>query len=187
MPHALSDSVPTLNVNLMAGPGVGKSVLMSQLFATLKLSGVHCEMCPEYAKELVYEGRIDTADQLWILAEQHRRQARLQGRAQVVVTDSSLHVSLAYVEPEVRGHFEALVAHATRDWACLNVLLHRDLETGYEQAGRYQSKEAARAFHDEVVVPHLRRALGGQLIELDVEQALPALQARVHDWLSRRR
>ncbi len=184
MPYTPSDSVPTLNVNLMAGPGVGKSVLMSQLFAALKLQGVHCEMCPEYAKELVYEDRIDTADQLWILAEQHRRQARLQGRARVVVTDSSLHVSLAYVEPELRVHFEALVAHATRHWQCLNVLLHRDLDTGYEQAGRYQSKEAARAFHEEVVVPHLRRTLGSQLIELQVAEALPELQARVHGWLT---
>jgi len=45
----------TIVINLMAGPGVGKSTLMAQLFARLKILGYEVEMVPEYVKEKVWD------------------------------------------------------------------------------------------------------------------------------------
>lgn len=45
----------TLIVNLVAGPGTGKSTTMAGVFYKLKSLGIDCEMVTEFAKELVWE------------------------------------------------------------------------------------------------------------------------------------
>ena len=45
----------TLIVNLFGSQGSGKSTMMAGIFSKLKFLGYDCEMCPEFAKELVWE------------------------------------------------------------------------------------------------------------------------------------
>lgn len=176
----------TFNVNLLGGPSVGKSRLMSDLFGALKRRNIHCEMVPEYAKELQYEGRIATTPQLHIITEQYMRQLRLQGRAQVVVTDAAVALSLVYADPEYRSELAHVMRTLTRSWKGVNVLLHRDLDRSehYEQAGRYQNKAEAKAFHENKVVPFFREFFGPDLLELHADEALDHLVQLVVEQVS---
>lgn len=185
----------TLNVNLYAGPGVGKSVTAAALFVALKMRGVHAELVNEYAKELVYDGVIARASQRDILREQVRRQARLQGKVDVVVTDAPPLITMLYArqlcEPSLVEELEQYLAQATQGWWSLEVLLHRDVRQGYEQGGRYQSPEQAREFHEQGLVPfleqrlphclhvHARESLDHHvgLLQAQVEQALKGARA----------
>ena len=47
----------TIVVNFIGGQGSGKSSMMADLFAWLKWNMIDCEMCTEYAKDLVWENR----------------------------------------------------------------------------------------------------------------------------------
>lgn len=61
----------TIIINLFGGPGTGKSTLMAQLYAKLKILGYETEMAPEFAKEKVWEESYKTLeDQIYVFAKQ---------------------------------------------------------------------------------------------------------------------
>lgn len=41
--------------NLIGGPGIGKSVLASELFVKMKKNHINCELIYEYPKEVTWE------------------------------------------------------------------------------------------------------------------------------------
>lgn len=169
----------TLNINLVGGPGVGKSILMSDLFSTLKKQNIHCEKVPEYAKDLQYDGRLVTTPPLKIVTEQYLRQLRLQGKAEVAVTDAAVPLSLVYAPEDYRTEMSRVVRLLTQDWKAINVLLHKNPDHWYEAAGRDQSREEAKRFHDNNVAPFMRAYYGESLIELNAEDALGVLVAKI--------
>src|SRR5437879_3750008 len=88
----------TYVINLIGGPGSGKSTTAAGLFFAMKIMGVRCELVTEYAKELVYdENWADLKRQLHVLSEQERRKRRLVDKVSFIITDSPLLTSAAYV------------------------------------------------------------------------------------------
>lgn len=84
-------------VNFFGGPGCGKSTTAAGVFHQMKVLGLKVELVTEYAKDMVYENRPNVlADQLYILAKQTRRVARLEGVVDYCVTDSPLLLSSIY-------------------------------------------------------------------------------------------
>ena len=60
-------------INLVGGPGSGKSTTAAGLFFLMKIRGLRCELVTEYAKELSYDKNwSDLKRQLHVLAEQER-------------------------------------------------------------------------------------------------------------------
>src|SRR3954464_5942728 len=87
----------TLVVNMVAGPGTGKSTTAAGVFHELKLSGVNCELVQEYAKDLVWADNLkQLGNQVYILGKQYNRLWRLQDKVDVVVTDCPLFLSVYY-------------------------------------------------------------------------------------------
>jgi predicted ATPase len=87
----------TLVINLIGGPGAGKSTTAAGLFFLMKIAGLKVELVTEYAKELSYdENWSDLKKQLHVLAEQERRQRRLVGKVDYIITDSPLLIGMAY-------------------------------------------------------------------------------------------
>lgn len=180
-----ADKIETLNVNLWAGPGVGKSVTAASLFVQLKLAGIATEWVPEHAKTLHYRGTLLTTSQKSIVKAQARAQSLLQGKVEVVLSDSPVMLSLAYASALEQPKLQRIVFNATRGWRMLNVLLHRDLTGAYEQSGRYQSEDEAKRFHNETLAPFVRAHAGDTLQELEVGEAVDVLEQQIIDLVSR--
>ena len=133
----------TTVVNLVAGPGAGKSTVAAELFALLKFRQINCELVTEYTKDLVWEKSFHRLDyQIGIFAEQHRRVTRLLGQVDIAITDSPMLMSLSgYAQKESRAFKEFVYSeHVKLD--NMNFFLRRVPEM-YEKSGRKQPLQRA--------------------------------------------
>jgi hypothetical protein len=130
-------------INMFGGPGAGKSVAAMELTARLKRAGKTAEYVTEVAKDLVHE---DTTVlyryQDWISAEQNRRQGRLIGQYEYIVTDSPLLLGIFYCPPNYYPSFKQLILEKFWSYDNINFYLHRN--SPYEAIGRYQDENGAK-------------------------------------------
>lgn len=132
----------TYIVNLMAGPGVGKSTLMAQLFARLKILGYEVEMAPEYVKEKVWEESWKVMDDnIYIFGKQLHRINRLVGKVQVIICDSSL-LNPAIYDKTKNEKFAEFVIDQFEKFNNINFYINRS--TSYNVKGREQTEEEAK-------------------------------------------
>lgn len=144
----------TIVVNLYGGQGTGKSTTMAGVFYYLKNHGVDCEMTPEFAKELVWEGRKETfQDELYLFAKQNHRLQRVNGKVDVVITDHPLEMGAIYNEyykPIKNGQwnhiFEEFIWTTASLYNNFNILLNR--VKPYNPNGRNETEEEARNFDE---------------------------------------
>lgn len=138
----------TLVINLLAGPGAGKSTMAACIFGELKWRGVECELAAEYAKDLVWEKRNKTFEnQVYIFGKQHHRIFRLMGQVQVIVTDSPLLLTSLY-DSQQRETLRQLVFEEVSKCRNLNVFIARRKE--YNPNGRLHTKEQAKGVDENV-------------------------------------
>jgi len=136
----------TLVVNLLGGPGVGKSTLTAAIFAKLKDLDVDCEMASEFAKELVWEQRNETfKDELYIFAKQAHRLFRLNGKVDVVITDRPLILTCFYAQKDKA--LSKFCLDRFEQYNNMNYLLVR--EKAYNTNGRNQTEDEARSIDRE--------------------------------------
>ena len=132
----------TLFVNLFGGPCVGKSVLCASIFSELKRKGYECEMALEYVKDLVWEESFEKMkNQVYIFGKQQNRLFRLDGKVDVVVTDSPLLNSIVYYKGN-NPYFADTVMFEFKKLNTLNYYLMRSFE--YIDNGRVQSLKQAK-------------------------------------------
>jgi hypothetical protein len=128
----------TIVVNLLAGPGAGKSTMAAELFAKLKWAGVDCELAAEYAKDLVWEKRHKTFEnQIYLFGKQHHRIFRLLGQVQVVITDSPLFLTPIY-DASKNEFLKRLAFEEARKCDNLNIFVVRKKD--YNPNGRNQTQ-----------------------------------------------
>lgn len=131
----------TIVINLLGGPGVGKTTLFASIFSALKMKGLDVEMAPEYVKDLVWEESFKKIEnQIYIMGKQHNRLFRLKNKVQVIITDSPLLNSIVYYTGK-NPHFKEMVLWEFNQMDSLNYLFERSFK--YEQNGRYQDEKGA--------------------------------------------
>lgn len=148
-------------INLLAGPGVGKSTTMSGLFFEMKQAGMSCEIAPEFAKELVWEERHNFFPyQDYLFAEQRRRLSRLVGKVDYIITDSPILLSVVYMPDEFPWSFRKFVFEMFNMYSNFNVLLTR--VKPYDPNGRNQDLAGSEKIQhkivdliDELKLPHI--------------------------------
>ena len=139
----------TIVVNLIGGPGSGKSTTAAGLFYNLKKLGVNCEMALEYAKDKVYEESFKTMDdQLYIFGKQYHRMWRLKNLVDVIITDSPLLLSIYYNKTK-SNYCEDLIVEQYNKFNNMLYILKRD-NIEFKQEGRIQNEEESKHIDMEV-------------------------------------
>lgn len=143
----------TLVVNILAGPGAAKSTTASTAHGLLKMHNITSEYVDEFAKLLFWEDRLGkNRNDIQIFAEQHQKQHRLNGKVDVMITDSPLLLSAIYRSPKDEL-FDALVLREFKRYDNLNFFIHR--VKPYIKRGRAQTKSGAQII-DERTLEFLR-------------------------------
>lgn len=183
----MNDKFKTININLFGAPGSGKSTMMASLFSKLKMNGIDVEMAPEYVKRKVWENSIDVLDdQVYVFGKQYHTMNILQGKVQVVITDSPLLLSMYYVDQSdvsvcTSGALKALALSAHNDLLNWNILLNR--VKPYNPNGRMQTEIESDLIHLElgnILFNHGIKYSGYAGNEHDANQ----IAEQVVDWLS---
>jgi hypothetical protein len=140
----------TLVTNLYGGPGTGKSTIAALVFGKLKLRGIRAELATEYAKELTWEERHSTLEvQEYVMAKQLMRLRRVEGKVDVVVSDSPILQGLAYARPRDAAWAEHLV-NLHREMDTFDIFLRRNPDKTYDEAGRNQSRTEAEKLDGDI-------------------------------------
>ncbi len=146
----------TIVINLMGGPGAGKSTMASLLFAKMKMLGISCEYVTEYAKDMVWENRYNILnDQLYILSKQYRKLKRINGEVDVIITDSPI-INNIYYNAKIRDNrdkisdkiINELVFELCEKFDNYYYLIERN--HSYENKGRYQTEEESNLVSQEI-------------------------------------
>lgn len=148
-------------INIFGGPGSGKSTTAAGLFYNMKLAGKNVELVTEFAKDLVWDGRLSSLldSQEYIFAEQNHRLHRLRGKVDYVITDSPLLLSLVYATAndtagqlqrwEALDAFRVFVREVVRTYDNINFLLTRP--NTYQQVGRAHTLEQANEVDQKIL------------------------------------
>ena len=153
-------------INLFGAPGSGKSTTMARLFADLKQEGYNVEMVSEFAKDLVYENRIDTMkDELYIFAKQNHRLFKAKDKVDIIITDRPLLLTCVYdkLYGENDENLHELVRTTFDKYDNVNILLIPE-GVKYQTNGLLQDKKEANEIfkiiydelHDSKCVKNLK-------------------------------
>lgn len=135
-------------INLIGGPGTGKSTIAAGLFYELKKSGLNCELVTEYAKDKVWEESFKTLDdQIYVFGKQFHRLYRVYDKVDIVITDSPLLLSIIYDKGESE-YFHKLVVEQYHNFNNMTFFIERD--TVYEESGRMQNEDEAKSIDKEI-------------------------------------
>lgn len=131
----------TLHINLWAGPGTGKSTMAAGIFSALKWNKIDCELISEYAKEIVWEESFNKLNnQIYLFGKQYSRHYNLEGKVEVVITDSPIPMGCVYDSGNTK-YLKELVISEFNKFDNLNFFLKRTKY--YNPNGRLQTYEEA--------------------------------------------
>lgn len=138
-----------LIVNLVAGPGAGKSTTAAGVFHELKMRGYNAEYVMEYAKDVTWEdASAKLENQIYVLGKQWHRLWRVANKVDVVVTDCPLFLSLVYGEFEP-DCFKELVLYCHNQNENMTYFIDRVKK--YNPLGRNQTELEAHAIDESVL------------------------------------
>lgn len=169
------DKKRCLVVNLIGGPGCGKSTTTAGLFYELKKKGYNCEMSLEFAKDKVYEESFRTMDdQIYIFGKQFHKLWRMKDKVDIIITDSPLVVSLYYNKEESQ-HFDNFVVEQYNKFNNLLYFIDRgDIE--FQESGRLQNKKESIEIDN-----HIKTILTEKGVEFKTVETCDALDSILKD------
>lgn len=177
-----------LVVNIIGGPGCGKSSMTASVFSFLKWHDVNCEMALEYAKEVVWSKTENLLkNQLFVFGQQHNRIYHLLDKVDVVITDSPLLLSIIY-DTKKNLNLKSLVLDEFHKYNNINYLLTRKKK--YNPSGRLQTEDEAKEIDDKLrnllkmyAIPHKEIAGVPENAQLIGKDVMTALKFRKNDLI----
>lgn len=152
-------------INLFGGAGIGKSTIAAELFSRLKKMNYNTELVTEYAKELIYQNRINTLenDQLYVLAKQHHKIKVLEEysknnyKIDYIIVDSPLLNNIIYNNSDYlnNGTFFDFVFRLYSYYDNINFFIQRNTDYEYSTSGRIQKNIKEAEFFDEKILKFL--------------------------------
>ncbi|VBB19045.1 AAA domain protein [Yasminevirus sp. GU-2018] len=148
----------TYIINLIGGPGCGKSVLAAKLFIELKLRNYSVEYVAEYAKMLTWTKDFESLNNQYMLTKkQFDLFKKIDGAVDFIITDGPLVHGLYYNRHNRDNtsnidKTEDFILKCHSEFRNINIFLKRG-EFAYEKAGRIQTEEQAQEI--DVVLKHV--------------------------------
>jgi nicotinamide riboside kinase len=151
--YTLQDNKKLTVINLLGGPGVGKSILAARLFAEMAVNDYSVELVHESAKDFKWEDWDHIfPEQDYISAHQHRLIRRLvRHDVEYAVVDSSLLLAGVYQPKWYPESFFPFVLDMYKSYDNLNIRLIRNPNLPYKQPGRNESHDQALEKDNQVV------------------------------------
>lgn len=151
--NLLSNERNTIVINAFAGPGAGKTTSCLEIAEKLKKQGFVTEYVQEYAKELVWDNKLDLLNgsmenQFAILQEQLNRIDRLYGKVDFIVTDSPVLLNATYLKESNEKYVKA-VQEIYSHFDNFNYFVERNVEA-FETEGRIHNLEQSLQIDDEL-------------------------------------
>ena len=141
----------TIVINIIGGPGSGKSTQAAILFGQLKIMGYNCELVTEYPKDKVWEESFKIMNnQLYLFAKQHQRMWRIHDKVDIIITDSPLLQFLAYSE-HMSNSFKNLIIDEFNQFENINIFINRNKNI-YQTIGRTQTYDEAYILDQQIKV-----------------------------------
>lgn len=140
----------TIVINIIGGPGTGKTTVAAELFSKLKRLNLDVENVSEFSNELVWENNTSAFnDRLYMHAIQHHRLFTMKGKLDYIITDSPLLLTSVYnnfylkdVLPESYNQMIDLAVKET--WNLYdNITYYLKRDTSYNPVGRRENVDEA--------------------------------------------
>lgn len=144
----------TIVVNMIGGPGVGKSIITSDIFSSLKKKFVSCDISHEYIKRKLREKAIKVVqDQIYIFGKQQFQLFGMIDDVAVVVTDSPILLSAIYpIDSDSKCPLlKGLILKEFFSYNNITYYIERPDNVPYETEGRYQDLEGAKKVDKKVI------------------------------------
>lgn len=145
-------------INILGGPGCGKSTYAAQLYSEMSKAGYSVELVTEFAKDLTLDNaHTILSDQVLVIATQYHRLRRAATVYDYVITDSPLLTSYIYNKDETTKH---LVRCLCFDLSLFfsNINLFIEQMPRYVSVGRNESEEEAEKIHSKILTYYANSA-----------------------------
>ena len=140
-----------LVINLFGSPGAWKSTGAAYIFSRLKLKNVNAELITEFAKDKVWEENYTAlSNQAYVFGQQYYKMSKVDGKVDVIVTDSPLLLSSFYNKNRLLGaEFDQLVMNVFKSFNSLNFFITR--EKPYNPKGRLHTEEESAGISEDIL------------------------------------
>lgn len=163
-------------VNLIGGPGVGKSTLSALIYAKLKLQNDKfvVEYVQEFAKQLVWTKNFDVLNnQYYVTQYQYKLLKQMNGEVDYIVTDGPICQGLYYNlhnKDNISNidKTEKFILTSHNEFHNINIFLKRGTFE-YESQGRLQTEEEAKEI--DVILKHLLKQNNVNFVEFDADSS----------------
>lgn len=139
-------------INLFGSPSAGKSTTMLGLTYEMKMLGLSVEKTDEFFKELIFEetAKSKFGGQLFVLAEQNRRLARLEGVNDFAITDCPLPLIDFYTKKDYITGFNDLTINLYNKYDNVNYFIERNHE--FENEKRAHNESQANQISEDLLL-----------------------------------
>lgn len=154
-----------MNLVTLIGPaGSWKSTTAYGLMYVMKKLGLKVEYIDEFAREAVYDNRIDIlSDQLFILAQQNQKQNRiLRAGLDYAVSDTCLLLGLVYAPDNALPQLKDAITAYYNLYDNITFYLPRNPHSAYHTEGRVQATPAEA----DSFIPKIEAVLPANTIRL---------------------
>lgn len=140
----------TINFNLYAGPGGGKSTTSRILARLLRISNIKTELIDEVPKQMVWHEDFDSlTDQMFVFSQQNRKVNLLQGKNDFTVSDSPLKLQHIYAKKNgMPQEFSSLIDYYDKQYKEIPILLKRKHK--YQSIGRVHNEKESNQLSIEI-------------------------------------
>jgi len=175
-------------INLISGPGSGKSTTAAQLFAEMKYNSIDCELVREYVKDWAYIGlKPDNIfDQIHITNEQLRKESIYYNKIEYLVTDSPIFFGIVYDFIYTKKHnikdivLNYLKLAEEKDVEHIYYFIKRNKK--YISKGRYQSEKEANDI-DKIMINMMNECnIQYKIIDTDPRNVSKEILKDINIW-----